>query len=358
VIARVWSIVFKEFIQIRRDPRTLAIVLAMPLMQLILFGYAINTAVDHIATIVLDQARDAQSRRFLATFFNTGYFDLAGEAGSLEQVRRAIDAGTARVGIVLPPDFSRDLLAGRSPRAQVLVDGSDPNTAQTALLVSGTLAQRAGIAIDLRPVVLYNPSMQSINFMIPGLLGLILQFQTLLLTAFAVVRERERGTLEQLVVTPVKPWELMLGKILPFVVVAFANVLLASAIGRFWFGVEFAGNYLLLLALAGLFVLSSLGLGLLISTVSQTQAQAMQMALFVMLPSIILSGFVFPREGMPHPIRELGLLIPLTYFLQILRGIILKGVGVEVLWPEVLALAAFGLVVFGLSANRFRKTLD
>jgi ABC-2 type transport system permease protein len=243
----------------------------------------------------------------------------------------------------------------------VLVDGSDPNTAQTALLVAGTLAQqRAGgtAAIDLRPVVLYNPGMQSINFMIPGLLGLILQFQTLLLTAFAVVRERERGTLEQLVVTPVKPWELMLGKILPFVVVAFANVLLASAIGRFWFGVEFAGNYWLLLVLAGLFVLSSLGLGLLISTVSQTQAQAMQLALFVMLPSIILSGFVFPREGMPHPIRELGLLIPLTYFLQILRGIILKGVGVEVLWPEVLALGAFGLVVFGLSANRFRKTMD
>src|SRR5229473_294183 len=330
MIARVWSIVAKEFIQIRRDPRTLAIVLVMPLMQLILFGYAINTTVDHIPTVVLDQAHDAQSRGFLNSFFNTGYFDRSGSVGSIEQMRQAIDAGTARVGIVVPPDFSHDMLAGRAPQAQVLVDGSDPNTAQTALLVAGTLAQRGtSAAIDVRPVVLYNPGMQSINFMIPGLLGLILQFQTLLLTAFAVVRERERGTLEQLMVTPVKPWELMLGKILPFVVVAFGNVLLASAIGRFWFGVEFAGNYLLLLALASLFVLSSLGLGLLISTVSQTQAQAMQMALFVMLPSIILSGFVFPREGMPHPIRELGLLIPLTYFLQILRGIILKGVGVE-----------------------------
>ncbi len=358
MIARVWSIVAKEFIQIRRDPRTLAIVLVMPLMQLVLFGYAINTAVDHIATIVFDQAQDAQSRSFLSSFFNTGYFDPTGQAASLEQVRQAIDAGRARVGIVVPPDFSHDLVAGRAPKAQVLVDGSDPNTAQTALLVAGTLGRRGGQSVDVRPVVLYNPSMQSINFMIPGLLGLILQFQTLLLTAFAVVRERERGTLEQLVVTPVKSWELMLGKILPFVVVAFGNVLLASTIGRFWFGVEFAGNYFLLLALAGLFVLSSLGLGLLISTVSQTQAQAMQMALFVMLPSIILSGFVFPREGMPHPIRELGLLIPLTYFLQILRGIILKGVGVEVLWPEVLALAAFGVIVFGLSANRFRKTLD
>src|SRR5712691_8775477 len=358
MIERVWSIIHKEFIQIRRDRLTLAIALAMPLMQLILFGYAINTTVDHIATVVLDQVRDAQSRKFVTTFFNTGYFDLTNQVGSIEQVRQAIDAGRARVGIVVPPEFSHDLVAGRAPRAQLVVDGSDPNTAQTALLVGGTLAGRGGVAIDLRPVVLYNPSLQSINFMIPGLLGLILQFQTLMLTAFAVVRERERGTLEQLVVTPVKPWELMLGKILPFVVVAFANVFVASAIGRFWFGVEFAGSFVLLLGLAGLFVLSSLGLGLLISTVSQTQAQAMQLALFVMLPSIILSGFVFPREGMPHPIGDLGLLIPLPYFLQLLRGIILKGVGVEVLWPEVLALAVFGLVVFGLSANRFRKTLD
>ncbi len=360
MIARIWSIVLKEFIQIRRDPRTLAIVLVLPVMQLLLFGYAINTTVDHIATVVLDQSRDAQSRGFLSTFFNTGYFDLVGQVGSIEQVRQAIDAGTARVGIVLPPEFSRDLVAGRAPRAQMVVDGSDPNTAQTALLVAGTLSQRGATrqAIDLRPIVLYNPSMQSINFMIPGLLGLIMQFQTLLLTAFAVVRERERGTLEQLVVTPVKPWELMLGKILPYVTVAFANVLFASAVGHFWFGVEFAGSFPLLLGLAALFVLSSLGLGLLVSTVSQTQTQAMQLALFVMLPSIILSGFVFARESMPHPIRELGLLIPLTYFLQILRGIILKGVGVEVLWPEVLALTAFGVIVFGLSANRFRKTMD
>jgi ABC-2 type transport system permease protein len=359
MIARVWSVVLKEFIQIRRDPRTLAIVLALPVMQLVLFGYAINTTVDHIATVVLDQSRDAQSRRFLASFFNTGYFDLTLQARTLEEARQAIDAGTARVGIILPPEFSRDVVAGRAPQAQVLVDGSDPNTAQTAVLVAGTLAQRGvqGQAVDLRPVVLYNPSMQSINFMIPGLLGLIMQFQTLLLTAFAVVRERERGTLEQLVVTPIKPWELMLGKILPFVLIGFANMLLASGIGRFWFGVEFAGSFPLLLVLAGLFVLSSLGLGLLVSTVSQTQTQAMQLALFVMLPSIILSGFVFARESMPHPIRELGLLIPLTYFLQILRGIILKGVGVEVLWPQVLALAAFGVVVFGLSANRFRKTM-
>jgi ABC-2 type transport system permease protein len=360
MLARIWSIVVKELIQIRRDPRTLAIVLALPVMQLTLFGYAINTTVDHIATVVLDQARDAQSRGFIASFFNTGFFDLVRQAASVEDVRQTIDAGTARVGIILPPEFSHDVIAGRGAKAQILVDGSDPNTAQTALLVSSTLASRGAQTqtVDLRPVVLYNPSMQSINFMIPGLLGLIMQFQTLLLTAFAVVRERERGTLEQLVVTPIKPWELMAGKILPYIFIGFANMLFASAIGRFWFGVEFAGSFPLLLGLAGLFVLSSLGLGLLVSTVSQTQTQAMQLALFIMLPSIILSGFVFARENMPHPIRELGLLIPLTYFLQILRGVILKGVGVEVLWPQVLALLVFGVAVFGLSASRFRKTLD
>src|SRR5438045_5301289 len=213
--ARIWSIVVKEFIQIRRDPRTLAIVLVMPVMQLVLFGYAINTAVDHIATVVLDQARDAQSRQFLASFFNTGYFDRTSDASSLAELRGAIDGGAAKVGIVVPPDFSRDMLSGRTPTAQVLVDGSDPNTAQTALLVSGTLASSGGVRVDVRPSVLYNPGMQSVNFMIPGLLGLILQFQTLLLTAFAVVRERERGTLEQLVVTPVKPGALMQCKILP-----------------------------------------------------------------------------------------------------------------------------------------------
>lgn len=365
MIARISAIVTKEFVQIRRDPRTLALVLVMPLMQLLLFGYAINTTVDHIATVVLDEAHDAQSRGFLTAFYTTGFFDPVAHTTSLDEVRHALDAGNARVGLVIPPEFSRDLLAGRSPRAQLVVDGSEPNAAQTALLVGAAVAQARSASpsgpstgIDLRPVVLYNPSLQSVNFMIPGLLGLITQFQTLLLTAFAVVRERERGTLEQLVVTPIKPWELMLGKILPFVIIAFANLCLASALGVVWFGVEFAGSFPLLLGLSTLFLLSSLGLGLLVSTISRTQTQAMQVALFIMLPSIILSGFVFPRENMPHPIQELGLLIPLTYFLRILRGIILKGVGVEVLWPEVLALAVFGALVFGLSAHRFRKTLD
>jgi len=375
MLSRISSIIRKEFIHVLRDPRTLAIVLAMPALQLVLFGYAINTVVDHLPVIVLDEAGDPRSRAFVAAFENSGYFDLRDVASSREEVRQAVDSGRAKVGLVIPADFGLQVLRREPAMAQLVVDGSDPNVAQTAIFAAGMVAQvqsadtlanalaRQGLAtsggatIELRPVVLYNPSMLSVTFMIPGLIGLILQFQTLILTAFAIVREREKGTLEQLVVTPIKPWELMAGKLLPYVATAFLAVALALGVGRFWFGVEVQGSLLLLVALSTLFLLSSLGVGLLISTVSQTQTQAMQLALFVMLPSVLLSGFMFPREGMPWIIQQVGLAIPLTYFLQILRGIILKGVGVEVLFGSVLPLAMFGVVVFALSATRFNKRL-
>lgn len=373
---RLTSIVLKEFIQIRRDPRTLAMAVALPVVQLLIFAYAINTTVDHIPAVVLDGSRDATSRDFVRAFFNTGYFDPAGEADSPEGIRRAIDAGQAKVGFIVPPDFSANLRGGRPTTAQVVVDGSDPNIAQTALFAAGAIAQarsvelipaaggrratpaRGAPAFELRPIVLYNPAMASVVFMVPGLIGLILQFQTLILTAFAIVRERERGTLEQLIVTPIRPWELMLGKIIPYVVIAFAGAGMALGVGRFWFGVEIAGSLLLLLLLSIVFLLSSLGIGLFISTISRTQTQAMQTALFVMLPSILLSGFMFARDAMPPIIYALGYLIPLTYFLQILRGIMLKGVGLDVLWPQALPLALFGLAVFTISSLRFTKRLD
>jgi ABC-2 type transport system permease protein len=375
MLSRISSIIRKEFIHVIRDPRTLAIVLAMPALQLVLFGYAINTVVDHLPVIVLDEAGDARSRAFVAAFENSGYFDLRDVASSREEVRQAVDSGRAKVGLVIPADFGLQVLRREPAMAQLVVDGSDPNVAQTAIFAAGMVAQvqsadrlanalaRQGLAasggatIELRPVVLYNPSMLSVTFMIPGLIGLILQFQTLILTAFAIVREREKGTLEQLVVTPIKPWELMAGKLLPYVATAFLAVAVALGVGRLWFGVAVQGSLLLLVALSTLFLLSSLGVGLLISTVSQTQTQAMQLALFVMLPSVLLSGFMFPREGMPWIIQQIGLAIPLTYFLQILRGIILKGVGVEVLFGNVLPLALFGVVVFALSATRFNKRL-
>ncbi|MBM2809635.1 MAG: Transport permease protein [Chloroflexi bacterium] len=368
--SRIRSIIRKEFIQIRRDPRTLAMVLALPALQLLLFGYAFNTVVDHLPLVIFDESKDAYSRQLISAFGNTGYFDIRGHVDSREAVAAAIDAGDAKVGLVLPPRFGDDILRRQVSLAQLIVDGSDPNTAQTALFAGwmiaaavsesvqqpNVVAARQG-AIELRPVVLYNPSMLSVNFMIPGLIGLILQFQTLILTAFAIVRERERGTLEQLVVTPIKSWELMIGKIIPYVATAFMAVAVALLVARVWFGVETAGSLPLLVLLSSLFLLSSLGIGLFISTISQTQTQAMQLAVFVMLPSVLLSGFMFPRESMPWIIQQLGLLIPLTYFLQILRGIMLKGVGLEVLWGSVVPLAIFGVAVFGLSAARFRKRL-
>lgn len=372
---RILAMIRKEFIQVRRDPRTLAIVLAMPALQLLLFGYAINTVVDHLPTAVFDQAHDSESRALIAALQNSTYFNVVADAASQEEVASIIDSGRAKVGLVIPRDLRTKLVRGETALIQLVVDGSDPNTAQTALFAGGLVTQvhsgeavaslvtRLGGApgsggIELRPVVLYNPSMLSVTFMIPGLIGLILQFQTLILTAFAVVRERERGTLEQLIVTPIRPWELMLGKIIPYTITAFGAATVALAVGRLWFGVEIVGSLLLLVALSLLFILGSLGIGLLISTVSQTQTQAMQMALFVMLPSVLLSGFMFPREGMPFVIRELSLLIPLTYFLQILRGIILKGVGFDVLWPQAVPLAIFGVVVFAISAGRFRKRVE
>jgi ABC-2 type transport system permease protein len=371
---RILALLVKEFIQIRRDPCTLAMVLVMPVVQLLLFGYAVNTTVEHLPTIVLDQAGDRTSRALIQALHNSGIFDVVATARDGSEVHQAVDSGAARVGLIIPPDFSRAQTAGRSAEVQVLIDGSDPNVAQAALYAVVAVGQRqmaealaarlqrlgmnvgSGM-IEVRPLVLYNPQMLSVNFMIPGLIGLILQNSTLILTAFAIVRERERGTLEQLIVTPLRSWELMLGKLLPYALLAFINVTVALTIGVLWFQVEVAGSVLLLLVLSLVFLLNSLGLGLLISTVSQTQGQAVQMAFFVLLPAVLLSGFVFPRETMPLPLHDLGYLIPLTYFLKILRGIILKGIGLDVLWWDVVPMALLGGLLFTLSALRFRKQL-
>jgi ABC-2 type transport system permease protein len=372
--ARIAAIIRKEFIQIRRDRRTLAIVLVLPVMQLLLLGYAINTVVDHLPTIVLDESRDADSRALVSALQNSGYFDVVGYVHTRQDVIGAVDAGRVKVGLVIPPDYGDRVLGGQVGLTQMLVDGSDPNIAQTALFAAGTITQahsaeinastiarlghgRAAGGVERRPAVLYNPSMLRATFKVSGIIGMIMQFQTLILTAFAVVRERERGTLEQLIVTPIRPWELMLGKLLPYTVISSVGAVMALAAGWALFGVEIQGSIGQLAALSVLFLIGSLGLGLLISTVSQTQGQAMQMALFVMLPTIILSGFMFPRETMPWIVQQIGLLIPLTYYLQILRGIILKGVGIEVLWTSALPLAFLSLVVFTLSARRFQKRI-
>lgn len=374
--SRIFPIIRKEFIQIRRDPRTLIIMLVVPAIQMFLFGYAVTTNVDHIRTVVYDQSLNSESRAFIQAFTNTEYFTLVGQVASQNEARQAIDRGDAKVAFVIPPDFARNLDSGRLATVQMIVDGSDPTTASTALFSATAIAQARAASqaqsalakmgftgalempIEMRPNILYNPSMLSVNFMVPALIGIIMQIQAVILTAFAIVREREKGTLEQLIVSPIKPWELMAGKILPYVLIASAQVAVALLVGVLWFRVEIAGSLLLLLALSVVFLIGCLGIGLFVSTVSTTQSQAMQMAMVTVLPSIILSGFMFPREAMPPILYYLGYLVPTTYFLTILRGIFLKGIGLEYLWFNALLLTIFGLAVFGMSARRFRKKME
>lgn len=372
---RLGAIIIKEFVQLARDPRTLAMVLLMPVMQLLLFGYAITTEVEHLPTIVLDQSRSQESRRVLERFVNSRFFDIRGQAADLGAIERAIDGGRMRVGIVIPPDFAEALQAGRSAQVQVIVDASDPLVARSAIATAEAIGQvgsleivtrqlaRAGspvrgLPLEVRTRAWYNPDLRSVNFMVPGLLAVILSMLTLMLTAIAIVRERELGTLEQLVATPIRKSELMLGKILPYVVLGYLDITLALLIGALWFKVPIRGSLLLLYALTLVFYIATLGQGILISTVSRTQRQAMQAAFFVFLPTILLSGFMFPREGMPALIQWIGYAIPLTYFLVIVRGIILKGVGLPELMSQIVPLAVLGALFFTVSVVRFQKRLE
>ena len=376
MIKRLWSVMQKEFIQLFRDRRTLLIMLTLPVAQLVLFGYAVETQVDHLPTVVVDYGRDAQSWRFVDALVNTGYFDVHDYLTSEKEVIEAIDSGRASAGVIVPVGFAAAMERGETAQALVIVDGSDPNVAQSALNAAATVGQdfsvqvmteklnRHGLArtftppLDLRTRLLYNPNMKSINFMLPGILGMILQQQSLLLTAFAIVREREMGTIEQILVTPIRPWELTMAKILPYVLLTIFNMGTTLLAGLWWFDVPFRGDVVLFWALSFLFLFTSLGLGMLISTVSTTQIQAQQLSFLILLPSLILSGYIFPRESMPRVIHDVGYVIPLTYYLQILRGIMLKGISVEYLWPQIIPLAVFGVVVFIISAFSFRQTLD
>lgn len=370
---RLAAIITKEFIQVVRDRRTLAMALLMPVIQLLLFGYAITTDVEHLPTIVLDQSRSAESRALVGRFENSRYFAVRRYAESLQEVQDALDRGTARVAVVLPPDLAANLQSGKPATIQVLVDASDPIVARSALSTAEALGFVASLEIagrsltggrmvtlplEIRTRAWYNPDLRSANFMVPGLLATILQMLTLLLTALAIVRERELGTLELLVATPIRKSELMLGKILPYVVIGYADISLALLIAAFWFKVPIRGSLLLLYGLALVFYLAALGQGILISTVSRTQRQAMQAAFFVFLPTIILSGFMFPREGMPVVIQWIGYALPLTYFLIIVRGIILKGIGPAMLMNQIVPLAILGVIFFTVSVVRFQKRLE
>jgi ABC-2 type transport system permease protein len=370
---RILAVMRKEFIQIFRDPRTLAVMFLIPMIQLVLLGYAATTDVDHISTAVFDQDQTAQSRELIETYQASGYFDINYYVTSEEALARLIDGGKARAGLLIPLGYSKDLSHRGTAQVSVIIDGSDPNIAHAALSAatavgrakSAEIVQRMlGIdleelpGLEVRPRVWYNPELASANFMIPGLIGIIMQFLTTFLTSTAIVREREGGTFEQLIVTPLKSYELVIGKLVPYIFIAFWDTLEVLAIGSFWFGVSIRGSLLLLLALSVLALMTSLGLGLFISTVSNTQQESMLLTWFIMLPSIFLSDFMFPIAAMPRVLQYLSYVVPLTYFLVIVRGIILKGTGLEFLTEQVMAMAIFGAVMLMLAAVRFRKRLE
>ncbi|PKM82691.1 MAG: ABC transporter permease [Firmicutes bacterium HGW-Firmicutes-14] len=375
-LQRLISVSRKEIIQIKRDPPSLIMAFVVPLMMLLIFGYAVTTDVEHIETAVMDQSRSLESRQLIDMFRNTGYFDPDTHAGNFTEMTHLLDTGKARVGLIIPADYAVNIRRNEQAQLQIIVDGSDPLVARTALSTAQVIAQarsfdlkvknlqQSGLgisvepALDLRYRVWYNPNMESMKFNIPGLIGLIMQNITMLLTAFAMVRERERGTLEQLIITPVRPVELIIGKLMPYIVIAFFDVLLILGFGVFWFNVPVNGNVFLLLGLSFIFLIGALGLGMFVSTVAKTQLQAMQIGFAIILPSVLLSGFMFPRESMPQIIQAIGYAMPLTYFLKILRGIILKGVGVEYLWNDILLLVVFVVAIVTLSIFRMNKRLD
>ncbi len=361
------AIAMKEWLHIIRDLRTLILIIVMPLMQLMIYGYAINLDIKHLETFVYDEDQTYLSRRLLESFEQSGYFDIKKKASYPQELYQALDKGKAKVGILIPPNFTKDLLAQRGSKLQLLIDGTDSNPANTALNTSQSIVsaflEKEGLnstqisAIDFRPRLWYIPDLKSSYFMVPGLIGLVLQLVIPMITATAIVREKERGNIEQLLVTPIKPHELMIGKLIPYVCIGVIIYLMIMQAARFLFHIPIRGNIFTLFALTLLFLTVSLGIGLWASTVADNQQQASQIVMYFAAPSLLLSGFIFPRETMPTFVYYLGYGIPLTYFLKIIRGIVLKGLGALDLLDQIIPLVLMGIVILTLSITRFTKRL-
>jgi len=374
--SRLSSLIRKEFIQILRDPRTLMLVLVIPVMQLFLLGYAATNDVRNVPLVVYDQDRGPATRELLDAYRAADYFQIAYEVDSEDELGDLIDRGKARAGLIIPADYTNQMKSNGSASVMFVLDGSDPTVASTALSAALMIGQqhatrvlsrrleRSAQADALKPPlevqtrIWYNPDLITAYFMIPGVIAMILFFLTSILTATAVVRERERGTIEQLIVTPIRPWELVVGKILPYVILAFLNMIEVLAIGHWWFGVPVRGSLVLILALSGLFLLTSLGIGLLASTIANTQQEAMLVVWMTLLPALFLSGFFFPLEAMPKVLQWISYFFPLRYYLVIIRSLLLKDVGVATFTTEIIALVVFGLALMTLASLRIRKRLD
>ncbi|MCP4634829.1 MAG: ABC transporter permease [candidate division Zixibacteria bacterium] len=367
----------KEFLQFRRDKRMFAISFIAPVFQLIMLGYAANLDVSNMPTVVYNNDNSQISRELVNEFSNSGYFEIVRQLDRYSDINETIDNGTASIAIVIPIGFGNDIKAGKTAALQVISDGSDANSATIGLnyismivadyssdILFDSFKRAKGQTIKLPLIkpevrIWYNPALKSRNFMVPGVLAMLLMVVTMILTSLAIVKEREIGTMEQLIVTPIKPFQLILGKVLPFSIIGFIDILLVIMVAVFWFGIPVKGNAFLLLVLSVIFLMTTLGLGMLISTFSRTQQQAMMSAIFfIMMPMMFLSGFIFPIENMPRVIQYFSYLLPLRYFFVIIRGIFLKGAGIVELWDETAALIIFGIVILSLSIARFQKRLE
>jgi len=364
---KIRAIAFKEVIHIVRDRRTLMLIILMPMMQLMIYGYGINTDVKHLPTYVYDQDRTYLSRRLIDAFTQSDYFTVKTQASSLSQVYSALDKGLAQSALVIPPNFTGDLLKKKGAQVQLLIDGTDSTPANVALDASQAIVnafmQHEGLVpiqvspIDFRPRLWYNPDLKSTYFMLPGLVALVLQFLVPMITASAIVREKERGNIEQLLVTPIKPYELILGKIIPYLAI---GVIIATSIittMHYLFVVPIHGSIVTLFFMTLVYLTVCLGIGLWASTIADNQQQASQIVMFFAMPSILLSGFIFPRETMPFWVREISNLIPMTYFLKIVRGIILKGLGFFDLIDQAWPLFVMAVLVIVFSIRRFSKRM-
>jgi ABC-2 type transport system permease protein len=373
---RLTSIIRKEFIQIIRDPRTLVIAIMIPVMQLFLLGYAATNDVRYIPLVVFDQDRGQAARALLDAYRSSDYFLLAFDVNSEAEIHSLIDSGDAGAGLIIPPNYSTEIRSGGQSEVMFVFDGSDATATKTALAAAQQIGnahatkiqseriERSGVTVsdrlplEIRTQVWYNPDLEDAYFMVPGLIGTILYMVTAILTASAIVRERERGTIEQLIVTPIRSWELVVGKITPYVLIALFNTLETIFVGSWWFGVPIRSDMVTILALSSLFLLSSLGIGLLASTIAKTQQEAMITVFATMLPAMMLSGYLFPIEAMPKWLQVISYFIPLRYYLTIIRSLLLKGVGIESLRFEIIALVVFGIGLMSLASLRFHKRLD
>jgi ABC-2 type transport system permease protein len=373
--SRLMSITRKEFIQIFRDVRTLIMILVIPIMQLFLLGYSATNDVRNVPLAVLDQSRSPESRALLDAYRAADYFRIAYDVQSEAEIEALIAAGKARAAVIIPPDYAQRLSDG-SAQVAFILDGSDPTSASTALSAAQLISQsystgilserfartgtnmRVQPPVEVRTRVWYNPDLISAYFMIPGVIGMILYAIAAILTATSVVRERERGTIEQLIVTPIRPWELIVGKLMPYVILGFFNTIEVLAVGHWWFGMPIRGDLGLILLLSVVFLITGLGIGLFASTIANTQQEAMLTVWMTLLPSIFLSGFFFPLEAMPAVLRWLSYLMPLRYYLVIIRSLLLKDVSLAMIQMDVIAMTLFAVGIMTAAALRFHKRLD